>query len=215
LLEERLFYILYAQKERLEVKELQRAIKTNAYANIVKVESNQSEGMKTTYPQSKYLFKDVAYLDFLGLPQKHSEKRLQNSILANMKDFILELGKDFLFIGQEYPLQVGGKTYKIDLLFFHRALQCLVAIELKTTEFEPAYMGQLEFYLEVLDNDVKRSNENPSIGILLCKETNREIVRYALNRSLSPTMIAKYERELIPKEVLQKSLNEFFDFIKK
>jgi hypothetical protein len=91
----------------------------------------------------------------------------------------------------------------------------LVAIELKTTEFEPAYMGQLEFYLEVLDNDVKRSNENPSIGILLCKETNREIVRYALNRSLSPTMIAKYERELIPKEVLQKSLNEFFDFIKK
>jgi RecB family endonuclease NucS len=160
------------------------------------------------------LFRDVAYLDFLGLPQKHSEKRLQNGILANMKDFILELGKDFLFIGQEYPILVGGKIFKIDLLFFHRALQCLVAIELKTTEFEPAFMGQLEFYLEALDNDVKRSNENPSIGILLCKETNREIVRYALNRSLSPTMIAKYERELIPKEVFQKSLNEFFNFIK-
>jgi predicted nuclease of restriction endonuclease-like (RecB) superfamily len=214
LIEQKLFYILYAQKEKLNYRELQRAIKTNAYAHVLKAENNQSAGMQTTYPESNYLFKDVAYLDFLGLPQRHSEKRLQNEILANMKDFILELGKDFLFIGQEYPLQVGGKTFKIDLLFFHRALQCLVAIELKTTEFEPAFMGQLEFYLEALDNDVKRSNENPSIGILLCKETNREIVRYALNRSLSPTMIAKYERELIPKEVLQQSLNQFFNFIK-
>lgn len=213
-LEQNIFYIVYAQKERLNYKELQRAIKTNAYTHILKTENNQSKGMETAYPQSNYLFKDVAYLDFLGLPQRHSEKRLQNDILANMKDFILELGKDFLFIGQEYPLQVGGKTFKIDLLFFHRALQCLVAVELKTTEFEPAFMGQLEFYLEALDNDVKRSNENPSIGILLCKETNREIVRYALNRSLSPTMIAKYERELIPKEVLQKSLHEFLNFIK-
>jgi predicted nuclease of restriction endonuclease-like (RecB) superfamily len=213
-IEQNVFYIIYAQKERLNYRELQRSIKTNTFVHILKQESNLSQGMQTAYPQSNYLFRDVAYLDFLGLPQKHSEKRLQNGILANMKDFILELGKDFLFIGQEYPIQVGGKSFKIDLLFFHRALQCLVAIELKATEFEPAFMGQLEFYLEALDNDVKRSNENPSIGILLCKETNREIVRYALNRSLSPTMIAKYERELIPKEVFQKSLNEFLNFIK-
>jgi predicted nuclease of restriction endonuclease-like (RecB) superfamily len=211
--EERLFYILYANKERLDGKELKRAIKTNAYAHVVKQDSNQSQGMQTAYPESNYLFKDVAYLDFLGLPQKHSEKRLQKGILENMKDFIAELGKDFLFMGEEYPLKVGNKIFKIDLLFFHRALQCLVAIELKTTEFEPSFMGQLEFYLEALDNDVKRSNENLSIGILLCKETNQEIVKYALNRSLSPTMIAKYERELIPKEVLQKSLNEFFNFL--
>ena len=214
LIEQNVFYMLYAQKKRLNYRELQRAIKTNAYVHTIKSENNQSEGMKNTYPKSNYLFKDVAYLDFLGLPQKHTEKRLQNSILKNMKDFISELGKDFLFMGQEYPLKVGNKTFKIDLLFFHRALQCLVAIELKTTEFEPAFMGQLEFYLEALDNDVKRSNENPSIGILLCQETNKEIVKYALNRSLSPTMIAKYERELIPKEILQKSLNEFFNFIK-
>jgi len=211
--EERLFYILYANKERLNYRELKRAIKTNAYAHIVKENSNQSKGMELAYPKTKYLFKDVAYLDFLGLPQKHSEKRLQKKILENMKDFILELGKDFLFIGQEYPLQVGDKTFKTDLLFYHRALQCLVAVELKTTEFEPSFMGQLEFYLEALDQDVKRSNENPSIGILLCKEANREIVKYALNRSLSPTMIAKYERELIPKEVLQQSLSEFFTAI--
>ena len=213
LIEEGVFYILYAGKERLNVRELKRAIKTNAYTHIVKEDSNQSKGMELTYPKSKYLFKDVAYLDFLGLPQKHTEKRLQKGILENMKDFILELGKDFLFIGQEYPLQVGDKTFKTDLLFFHRALQCLVAVELKTTEFEPSFMGQLEFYLEALDQDVKRSNENPSIGILLCKEANREIVKYALNRSLSPTMIAKYERELIPREVLQQSLSEFLTAI--
>lgn len=213
LIEQKLFYILYAQKERLNYRELQRAIKTNSYAHILKADNNQSKGMQTVYPNSNYLFKDVAYLDFLGLPQKHSETRLQKGILENMKDFILELGKDFLFIGQEYPIEVGDKTFKIDLLFYHRGLQCLVAIELKTNEFEPGFMGQLEFYLEALDNDVKRSNENPSIGILLCKETNREVVKYALNRSLSPTMIAKYERELIPKEVLQKSLNEFFNFL--
>jgi len=212
-IEERMFYILYTNKERLNNRELKRAIKTNAYAHIVKTESNQSKGMKLAYPQTKYLFKDAAYVDFLGLPQKHTEKRLQKEILENMKDFILELGKDFLFIGQEYPLQVGDKTFKTDLLFYHRGLQCLVAIELKTTEFEPSFMGQLEFYLEALDQDVKRSNENPSIGILLCKEANREIVKYALNRSLSPTMIAKYERELIPKEVLQQNLEEFFSAI--
>ena len=213
LIEERVFYILYAGKERLKVRELKRAIKTNAYTHIVKEDSHQSKGMELTYPKSKYLFKDVAYLDFLGLPQKHTEKRLQKGILENMKEFILELGKDFLFIGQEYPLQVGDKTFKTDLLFYHRALQCLVAVELKTTEFEPSFMGQLEFYLEALDQDVKRSNENPSIGILLCKEANREIVKYALNRSLSPTMIAKYERELIPREVLQQSLSEFLTAI--
>ncbi len=214
LIEKNIFYILYAQKERLNYRELQRAIKTNTFSHIIKSENNQSKGMETAYPKSNYLFKDVAYLDFLGLPQKHSEKILQKGILKNMKDFIIELGKDFLFMGQEYPLQVGNKIFKIDLLFYHRALQCLVAVELKTKEFEPAFMGQLEFYLEALDNDEKRSNENPSIGILLCKETNREIVKYALNRSLSPTMIAKYERELIPKDVLQKSLNQFFNFIK-
>ncbi len=210
---ERLFYILYANHERLEVKELRRAIKTNTYNHIIKSENIQSAGMQKKYPGSNYMFKDVAYLDFLGLPQKHSEKRLQKSILENMKDFVLELGKDFLFVGQEYPVQVGSKTFKIDLLFFHRALHCLVALELKTDEFEPAFMGQLEFYLEALDNDVKRSNENPSIGILLCKETNREVVKYALNRSMSPTMIAKYERELIPREVLQSSLREFINFL--
>ena len=159
------------------------------------------------------MLKDTLFLDFLGLPQKHSEKRLQNSILDNMKDFILELGKDFLHYATELSLQVGNSTFKVDLVFFHRGLRCLVAIELKTGKFKPEYMGQLEFYLEALDRDVRRSNENPSIGILLCQETDRNVVEYAMSRSLSPTMIAEYKRQLIPKEILQQSLNEFCNFL--
>ncbi|MDR3329215.1 MAG: PDDEXK nuclease domain-containing protein [Prevotellaceae bacterium] len=142
------------------------------------------------------------------------EKRLQNGILSNMKDFILELGKDFLFYAQELPLQVGTSTFKVDLVFFHRGLQCLVAIELKAGKFKPEYMGQLEFYLEALDRDMRRSNENPSMGILLCQEADHSIVEYAMSRSLSPTMIAEYERQLIPKEVLTHSLEEFTAFLK-
>ena len=126
-----------------------------------------------------------------------------------MKDFILELGKDFIFMDEEHKVEVGGKAFSIDLLFYHRGLQCLVAIELKTVEFEPGFMDQLEFYLEVLDQTEKRSNENPSIGILLCKEANREVVKYALNRSMSPTMVAEYREKLIPQETLQRSLEEF------
>nr|MCU0340075.1 PDDEXK nuclease domain-containing protein [Spirosomataceae bacterium] len=206
LIEQKIFYILYAQKEKLNYRELQRAIKTNAYTSVLKAESNQSKGMEIAYPASNYLFKDVAYLDFLGLPQKYNEKRLQNEILSNMKDFILELGKDFLFIGQEYPVQVGGKTFKID--FFHRALQCLVAIELKTSEFEPAFMGQLEFYLEALDNDVKRSNENPSIGILLCKETNREIVR--TQSKFKPNYDSQIRKRINPQRSITKIIKRVF-----
>lgn len=130
-----------------------------------------------------------------------------------MKDFILEMGKDFLYMDQEHQLEVGGQIFRCDLLFYHRALQCLVAIELKTTKFDPRDLGQLEFYLEALDQTEKRSNENPSIGILMCKDANPEVVRYALNRSMSPTMVAKYEEQLKVGSVLQRSLEEFVGFL--
>jgi predicted nuclease of restriction endonuclease-like (RecB) superfamily len=211
--EERIFYVLYSHKERLNKRELQRCLKNNTFASLMGDKHNLSKGLKNIYPQITPMLKDTIFVDFLGLPQKHSEKKLQNSILDNMKYFVLELGKDFLFYDKEYPLQVGNSTFKVDLLFFHRGLQCLVAIELKTGKFKPEYMGQLEFYLEALDRDVRRSNENPSIGILLCQETDRSVVEYAMSRSLSPTMIAEYERQLIPKEVLQRSLEEFTQFL--
>ncbi|MDR0811821.1 MAG: PDDEXK nuclease domain-containing protein [Paludibacter sp.] len=215
ILEERIFYVLYAYKEKLNKRELERCLKNHTLYSLMGDKHNLSKGLKEIYPQALPMLKDKVFIDFLGLPQKHSEKRLQNSILDNMKDFVLELGKDFLFYDKEFPLQVGNSTFKVDLLFFHRGLQCLVAIELKTGKFKPEYMGQLEFYLEALDRDVRRSNENPSIGILLCQEADRSVVEYAMSRSLSPTMIAEYERQLIPKEVLKRSLEEFTEFLDK
>ena len=130
-----------------------------------------------------------------------------------MREFITEMGKDFLFVDQEHALEVGGQIFRCDLLFYHRALQCLVAIELKTTKFDPRDLGQLEFYLEALDQTERRSNENPSIGILMCRDANPEVVRYALNRSMSPTMVSKYEEQIKLGSVLQRSLEEFVEFM--
>lgn len=211
--EQRLFYMLYAGRERLEYKELERAIKTDAMSAILNSRDVQSQMLQNKYPQAPLLFKDRVSLDMLGLPLGYKEKKLRKSIVSHMKDFILELGKDFLFIDEEHRLMVGGKTFKVDLLFYHRLLQCMVAIELKTTEFQPKDFGQLEFYLEVLDQEERHSNENPSIGILLCKEANKEIVRFALNRSVSPTMVAQYKEQLRVGGVIQRSLVEFCKFI--
>ena len=207
--EERLFYILYANKERLAFRELQRCITNQTYSSLLSSKENMSKGFLETYPNAPTFFKDILYVDFLGLPTKHSESKLKNSLIENMKQFILELGKDFIFMDQEYKLNVGASTYKADLLFYHRGLQALVAVELKKTKFHPKDLGQLEFYLEALDRDVKRSNENPSIGIILCPESDKVVVEYAMSRSLSPTMIAEYKRILIPQERMQKQFNEF------
>lgn len=212
---ERLFYMLYAGKEHLENKELLRTIKTDTINSLLGGKDVQSEVMTKTYPTSPLLFKDKVYLEMLGLPLEYKESKLRKEIIAHMKDFILELGKDFLFIDDEHRVTVGCKTFKVDLLFYHRLLQCMIAIELKTTEFHPKDLGQLEFYLEALDQEERRSNENPSIGIILCKEADMEVVRYALNRSMSPTMVALYKEQLQVGSVIQRSLVEFCKFLKK
>ena len=188
--EERMFYILYANKEHLVKRELQRCISNQTFSALLGSKGNMSKGLLETYPNAP-------------------ESRLRNGLLEHMKQFILELGKDFIFMDQEYRLKIGASTFKADLLFFHRGLQALVAVELKKTKFHPRDLGQLEFYLEALDRDVKRSNENPSIGIILCPETDRVVVEYAMSRSMSPTMIAEYKRILIPQERMQEKLNEF------
>lgn len=210
---ERLFYILYAGHEHLKNKELERAIKTNVMTSLLESGKAQTNVMRDIYPQSQVLFKDTAYLDFLGLPQKYRESKLRKDIVAHMKEFILELGKDFLFIDEEHKVTVGSKDFKIDLLFYHRALQCMVAFELKTTEFKPSYLGQLEFYLEALDQEERRSNENPTIGILFCKESDQDVVRFALNRSMSPLMIMQYKEQLKVGSVIQRSLVEYCNYI--
>ena len=208
--EERLFYILYASRERLKNKELLRCIENNTYTSLLGDRNHLSSGLKDKYAGMPILFKDTAFVDFLNL---HSEKQLHKGILEHMKQFVLELGKDFLFVESEYPVTVGSSTFKIDLLFYHRGLRCLVAIELKSRKFKPSDLGQLEFYLEALDRDVKRSDENPSIGILLCQTADSHVVEYALNRSMSPTLITRYKRMLIPQEALQRSLDEYVELI--
>ena len=207
--EERMFYILYANKEHLVKRELQRCISNQTYTALLGSKNNMSKGLLNAYPNAPIMFKDTLFVDFLNLPKKHSESKLKNSLVEHMKQFILELGKDFIFIDQEYRLNIGASTFKSDLLFFHRGLQALVAVELKKAKFHPRDLGQLEFYLEALDRDVKRSNENPSIGIILCPEADRVVVEYAMSRSMSPTMIAEYKRILIPQERMQQQLNEF------
>lgn len=207
--EERLFYILYANKEHLASRELQRCISNQTYTALLGSKDNMSKGLLEAYPNAPVIFKDTLFMDFLNLPKKHSESKLRNGLVEHMKQFILELGKDFIFMDQEYRLNIGASTFKADLLFFHRGLQALVAVELKKTKFHPRDLGQLEFYLEALDRDVKRSNENPSIGIILCPEADKVVVEYAMSRSMSPTMIAEYKRILIPQERMQQQLNEF------
>ena len=209
--EEREFYILLSIKDRYSKRELERQIKSGAFERTMLSNQKLSSAVAQLPQDTINVFKDIYSLEFLNLPQKHSENNLQQSLVSNLKDFILEIGKDFTFMGQEYKVQVGNKDFSIDLLFYHRELQCMVVFELKTDEFSPSYLGQLEFYLEALDKDVKKEHENPSIGILLCREKNEEVVKYALSRSISPTVISKYDTELIPKQLLQDKLNEIYE----
>lgn len=145
------------------------------------------------------------------MPESHSESDLQKGLVADLKRFLLELGRDFCFVGEAFQLQVGGKDFFLDLLFFHRGLSCLVAFELKIDDFKPEYVGKLAFYLEALDRDVRKPNERPSVGVLLCKSKNNEVVEYALSRTLSPALVAEYQTRLPDKELLQRKLAEFYE----
>lgn len=156
-------------------------------------------------------FKDSYILDFLELPSKHSEQDLRKGVVSLLGKFLRELGRDFTFIGEEFPIQVGNRDGFIDLLFFHRELNCLVAIELKITAFDPSHLGQLNFYLEALDRDIRKPHENPSIGLLLCASKDDEVVEYPLSRSLSPALATEYKTKLPNKALLQAKLQEFIE----
>ncbi len=153
-------------------------------------------------------FLDTYVLDFLALPQNYREMDLKKAILCNLKEFILEAGKDFTFIGQEYKIEIGNRDFFIDLLFLHRGLQCLVAFELKIGQFEPEYISKMNFYLEALDRQYKKENENPSVGVILRASKDDEVVEYSLSRSLSPTMVSEYTLKLPDKKILRKKLKE-------
>ena len=152
--------------------------------------------------------RDSYVFEFLDLEEPYKEKDLRRQIVSHLKDFILEFGHDFTFVGEEYRVQVGNTDFFIDLLFYNRALSCLVAIELKIDTFRPEHLGQLNFYLEALDRDVKKPNENPSVGLVLCTGKDDTVVEYALSRSMSPTMVADYTLHLPDKAILQSKLRE-------
>lgn len=210
--DEKLFYLHLAIQEKLSVRDLERQLNSAMFerTNI----SNQS--IQKVLPQlPQNLFKDPYIFEFLELADAHSEKDLERALILNLQKFILEIGKGFTYMGNQYRLQVGNKDYFTDLLFYHRDLQCLVLFELKIEEFEPEFLGKLNFYLEALDRDVKRSFEKPSIGILLCKGKDSEVVEYAMARNTSPAIIADYETKLISKTVLANKLHQLVEQLTK
>ncbi|MBP7846537.1 MAG: hypothetical protein QG594_430 [Bacteroidota bacterium] len=205
---EREFYLKLTHKEKYSVRELERQIDSSLFERTIIGNQKLSTVLKELHPKIENNFKDNYVLEFLGLPTQHSESNLQKSLVQNMKNFILELGKDFIFVGEEYRVQVGNSDFFIDLLFFHRELSALVAFELKVGKFKPEHLGQLSFYLEALDRDVKKPHEKPSIGVLLCSDKDDEVVEYALSRHLSPTLISQYTLLLPDKKLLQAKLHE-------
>lgn len=206
--EEKFFYLLCCIKERWSMRELRRQLNSGYFERTMLSDTKVSKAM-TQLPAN--LFKDPYIFEFLDIPDTHSEKDLEKALILNLQKFILEIGKGFTYMGNQYHLQVGNKDYFTDLLFYHRDLQCLVLFDLKIQEFEPEFLGKLNFYLEALDRDVKRSFENPSIGILLCKGKDTEVVEYAMARNTSPAIIADYETRLIPKAVLAGKLHQLVE----
>ena len=204
--EEREFYIRLCIKENYSKRQLQRQLDSGYYERYML--SKQVLLPEEVKKLGENPFLDSYVMEFLDLPNEFHENDLRKALIRNMKDFILELGKDFTYIDEEYRVQVGGEDYRIDLLFFHRELQCLVAIELKIGKFKPEYVSKMDFYLEALDRQVKKDRENPSVGLLLCATKNDEVVEYSMSRTMSPMLVAEYKLKLPDKEILQKKLQE-------
>ncbi|MHC8358054.1 PDDEXK nuclease domain-containing protein [Pseudomonas sp. LB3P81] len=208
--EEREFYLRMAVHEKWSKRELERQFKAALFERSMTQPVKASAALRQTHPSALEIFRDAYMIEFLDLPGAHGEADLHRGLLGRLKEFLIELGRDFCFVGSQYPLQVGGRDFALDLLFFHRGLNCLVAIELKVGRFEPEYLGKLNFYLEALDRGERKAHENPAIGVLLCASKDDEVVEYALNRSLSPALIAEYQVQLPDKQLLQAKLHEFY-----
>lgn len=209
--EERHFYLEKCISQHYSKRQLERQFDSEFYARCKLGET--APASRKVLPAARSAVPDLYSLEFIDLPKKHLEKDLRHAIVAQMKDFILELGRDFTFAGQEYPVKVGMSDFAIDLLFFNRALNCFFAFELKTRKFKPSDIGQIDFYLEALDRDVKKPTENPSVGVVLCADKDDAVVEYALSRSLSPTMVATYQFALPDKDILANRLRQVTDLV--
>lgn len=208
--EEREFYLRLAVAEGWSRRELERQMQTGLFERSVLSTLKVSPVARQRQPDLAGIFKDSYMLEFLDLPASPTESDLHRGLLLKLKQFLIELGRDFCFIASEFPVQVGARDFAIDLLFFHRGLNSVVAFELKVGRFEPEYLGKLSFYLEALDRDVRKAHEQPSIGVLLCATKDDEVVEYALSRTLSPALVAEYQTQLPDKKLLQAKLHEFY-----
>lgn len=210
-MEERHFYLQLCAKEHYSKRELERQIDSAYYERCM---LSAQKPVPEAAPQNvRGSILDTYVLEFLDLPEQYSERNFKKAIIENLKQFILEFGRDFSFVGEEYRVQVGNTDFYIDLLFYNRALSCLVAIELKIGKFKPEHIGQINFYLEALDRDVKKPNENPSVGLILCASKDDTVVEYALSRTMSPTLVADYTLYLPDKKVLQDKLRELAEVV--
>lgn len=215
-MEEKEFYIRMCIKNNYSKRELDRQLSNAYFQRYMLSEGKANQSLvkavgEEDYPNTRIL--DTYSLEFLDLPNQYSEKDLKKAIISNMKDFILEIGKDFTFVGEEYRVQVGNEDFYIDLLFYNRALSCLVAFELKIGKFKPEYISKMDFYLEALDRQEKKENENPSVGVILCADKDEKVVEYAMSRSLSPTMVSQYTLKLIDKKLLENKLKEIANIV--
>lgn len=209
--EEREFYLRMSIRERWSKRELERQLKLGAFEQALLHPPKLSPVVRDMHGQTAArIFKDAYSIDFLDLPERHSEADLHGGLLRQLRAFLGELGGDFSFVASHFPLQVGSRDFVLDLLFFHRGLNCLIAIELKVGRFEPEHLGKLNFYLEALDRDVRKAHENPAMGVLLCASKDDEVVEFALNRSLSPALVAQYRTQLPDKGLLAAKLQEFY-----
>ncbi|MFZ2898647.1 MAG: PDDEXK nuclease domain-containing protein [Saprospiraceae bacterium] len=208
--EEMLFYLALSIKERYTVRDLRRQIKSGLFERQMLAKRDLLT--PANHPQKDMLleiFRDRYVFEFVDLKEPYSEYDLQKALLWRMKEFLLELGRDFLFIDEEMTLRVGMQDYAVDLVFFHRELQCLVAIDLKIEAFKPEHLGKMNFYLEVLDRDLRKPHENPSIGVILCKTKDDEVVEIAMSRQLSPALVAAYQTKFVDKNLLRRMLHQW------
>lgn len=215
-IDEKEFYIKMCIKNNYSKRELDRQIGSGYYQRYMLSDGKANQSLAKVegdedYPNTRIL--DTYSLEFLDLPNQYSERDLKKAIISNMKDFILEIGKDFTYVGEEYRVQVGTEDFYIDLLFYNRALSCLVAFELKIDKFRPEFISKMDFYLEALDRQEKKENENPSVGVILCASKDEEVVEYAMSRSLSPTMVSQYTLKLIDKQLLENKLKEIANIV--
>ena len=219
---QRQFYTIATKKFGWTKDVLTHQIENKTYEKYLLNQTNFDETIPEKIKNQAILaVKDHYNFDFLELNDFHSERELELELIKNIRKFLIEMGHHFTFVGSQFVVNVNDKEYKIDLLLYHRSLQCLVAIDLKINDFEPEHKGKMEFYLNVLNDKIKLPNENDSIGIIICKYKDRTVVEYSLKNTLNPIGIATYStsvvlpekyKEFLPnQQLIEDRLNDYFN----